>query len=171
MSFDRKVYNRNYYLKNKAKIDNAAKIWNLNNKELRKETRKKHYLKNKEKLKKQFNEYYLSNRENKQIKNQAYYQNNKEIIKEKCKVAGKIYHKNHPEKSRAKSAKRRAVKLQQTPKWADLKAIEQFYKNCPNGYEVDHIIPLKGKNVRGLHILENLQYLLKTENRSKGNRI
>lgn len=68
-------------------------------------------------------------------------------------------------------AKRRAAILQRTPKWADLKAIQQFYQNCPKGYEVDHVIPLQGKNVSGLHVLNNLQYLPMSENRSKGNRM
>ena len=57
-----------------------------------------------------------------------------------------------------------------TPPWADLEAIKEFYKNCPEGCEVDHIIPLQGKNVCGLHILENLQYLSITENRRKSNK-
>lgn len=49
--------------------------------------------------------------------------------------------------------------------WKERKLIGNFYKNCPAGYEVDHITPIaKG----GLHILSNLQYLTKEENRKKG---
>ena len=70
----------------------------------------------------------------------------------------------------ATDAKRRASKLQRTPAWADLKAIKQFYLNCPEGYHVDHIVPLQGVNVSGFHVLNNLQYLTKSENSSKGNR-
>jgi len=36
-------------------------------------------------------------------------------------------------------------------------------------YEVDHIVPIKGKNVSGLHVLKNLQVITRTENRRKGN--
>ena len=67
------------------------------------------------------------------------------------------------------NAKRRAAKLQRTPAWADLEAIRQFYAGCPKGYEVDHIVPLQGVNVSGLHVLNNLQYLTKSENSSTGN--
>lgn len=34
---------------------------------------------------------------------------------------------------------------------------------------VDHIIPTKGKNVSGLHVLNNLQYLTPSQNNSKKN--
>ena len=57
-----------------------------------------------------------------------------------------------------------------TPKWADLEAIKEIYLNCPEGYEVDHIIPLHGKYVSGLHISSNLQYLSKADNRRKSNK-
>ncbi len=56
------------------------------------------------------------------------------------------------------------------PPWADKKAIMEFYRNRPPGYHVDHIIPLNGKNVSGLHVIENLQYLPAVENLRKGNK-
>lgn len=59
---------------------------------------------------------------------------------------------------------------QATPKNEDLNVIEQFYLNCPDGYHVDHIVPLTGKNVCGLHTLRNLQYLTVLENLRKGNK-
>jgi hypothetical protein len=89
---------------------------------------------------------------------------------DKGKAAQARYRKANLGKRNALNMKRKADILQRTPKWVDLKAIEQFYINCPKGYEVDHIIPLQGKNISGLHILENLQYLTESENCSKGNK-
>ena len=54
--------------------------------------------------------------------------------------------------------------------FGDKKAIIEFYKNTPTGHEVDHIIPLNGKNVSGLHTIDNLQYLPSSINRSKSNK-
>lgn len=60
--------------------------------------------------------------------------------------------------------------IRRTPKWADLEAIKEYYKNCKEGYHVDHIIPLQGKLVSGLHVENNLQYLTAYDNLSKGNK-
>lgn len=52
--------------------------------------------------------------------------------------------------------------------WEEKKLIGRFYRNCPNGHEVDHIIPVsKG----GMHRLSNLQYLTREENRRKSNKL
>jgi hypothetical protein len=61
-----------------------------------------------------------------------------------------------------------AKRKNQTPNDVDIKALQNFYLNCPEGYEVDHKIPIsKG----GLHCLENLQYLTINQNRRKSNKI
>lgn len=56
------------------------------------------------------------------------------------------------------------------PKWADHEKIDEIYRNKPDGYHVDHIIPLNGKTVSGLHVHNNLQYLSIEENRLKSNK-
>lgn len=64
---------------------------------------------------------------------------------------------------------RRANLLKRTPKWTDLNKIQEIYQNCPQGFHVDHIVPLCGKNVSGLHVPENLQYLSAIDNIRKKN--
>lgn len=61
-----------------------------------------------------------------------------------------------------------ARKKYQTSVDEDLSAIKEFYRNCPDGYEVDHITPIS-KN--GAHSISNLQYLTISENRKKSNKI
>ncbi len=78
------------------------------------------------------------------------------------------------------SAKRRATKLQATPSWlttAQLDEIKNYYslasaitKTSKISYHVDHIVPLQGKNVCGLHVPWNLQIITATDNVRKNNK-
>lgn len=96
--------------------------------------------------------------------------NQTEEYKAASALRWKRYYERHPKRVLAKTRKYQADKLKRTPKWADLDAIKQFYENCPEGYHVDHIYPLRGKTVSGLHVLSNLQYLPARQNQSKGNK-
>ena len=68
------------------------------------------------------------------------------------------------------TALRHARKLRAIPKWANLEKIKEIYRNRKEGFHVDHIIPLKGKNVCGLHVENNLQHLTAKENILKSNK-
>lgn len=67
-------------------------------------------------------------------------------------------------------AKYRAAQLKRTPPWADLDAIQSIFTWCPTGYHVDHVIPLQGKLVSGLHVPNNLRCIPARDNASKGAR-
>lgn len=69
-----------------------------------------------------------------------------------------------------RQSKYRAAKINRIMSWSELEEITKFYKNCPSGYHVDHILPLNGSKVSGLHVLNNLQYLTAKENCSKNNK-
>lgn len=73
-------------------------------------------------------------------------------------------------------AKRRAAKLQRTVTWADKGKIKELYTKAKQltietgiTHHVDHIIPLQGKTVSGLHVETNLQVITAYENLSKHN--
>lgn len=79
------------------------------------------------------------------------------------------YYYRNKELWKSYKAKRRAIK--QRSLIEDYKSeIKSIYLNCPAGYEVDHIIPLVNDIVCGLHVPWNLQYLTRSENRTKGNK-
>jgi hypothetical protein len=145
-----------YYLKNKDKL-----------KPYRQEFSKNYRLKNKEKCEKYQREYRLKNKELVKKKAKIYYLNNLE----KYKANKKKYYLQNLHIHNALSAKRRAVKLKATPTFANLEKIKDIYKNCPKGFHVDHIVPLQGKNVCGLHVEWNLQYLTPYDNKSKSNKL
>lgn len=87
---------------------------------------------------------------------------------------------NTPAKHLARTRKRQAAKLQRTPKWltADDHALMADYYQMAKDLEsifpwkqhVDHILPLQGKKVSGLHTPLNLQILSESANLQKSNK-
>jgi len=74
----------------------------------------------------------------------------------------------------ARVRKYQTSKILACPKWLSaeqIKQIEQMYTSCPIGYHVDHIIPLQGAAVCGLHVPWNLQHISAQANWSKGNKV
>lgn len=115
----------------------------------------------------------LENPEKRKHISKKYYENNKD----KQELLRKAWRVKNIEKARAQvSARRKRVQIA-TPKWAEISEIEQVYleaqrytKTTGILHTVDHIIPLRGKLVSGLHVKENLQVLPYSENYSKSAR-
>lgn len=90
------------------------------------------------------------------------------------------WRKNNKDRARYLDAKRRAAKLNASPKWLSIEQLEevydfyiiarmfQYYTGLE--YHVDHIVPLQGKLVCGLHVPWNLQILEARENIAKNNK-
>lgn len=83
----------------------------------------------------------------------------------------------HHAQGLADCAARRAGLRHATPKWVDRSAIRAIYEECLKRtketgiqHEVDHIVPLAGVNVRGLHVPWNLQVIRASVNRTKSNK-
>ena len=81
------------------------------------------------------------------------------------------YRKANLARYAAYAAKRKAQKLNATPKWFEKEEVEALYEEAKEtGVTVDHIVPLQGERVSGLHCLDNLQLMEASENFRKNNR-
>lgn len=90
--------------------------------------------------------------------------------KDSTQEAHKRSQEKHYEDILARNAKYRAERSLRVPVWSNLEEIKDIYAKCPKGMHVDHIIPLKGKLVSGLHVPNNLQYLSPEDNLKKTNK-
>lgn len=156
------------YLLQSAQLKRCSKcgqILNLNNfsinskepdglrahcKDCCKEEWKAHYDNHKEEMLQRAREYYASNKQERKEYNKAYYYANTDLY---------VEHR----------IKRQLREKDAIANWANLEEINKIYSKCPEGYHVDHIIPLQGKSVCGLHTENNLQYLSPEDNLRKSN--
>lgn len=148
----RRAAQKRYAEKHKEKVSTAIKKWNSENKEKMLEAAKRHYEK-----KKGDNEFKLMN-----------------------SLKTKEWAKKNPHKVLEQSARKRATKLKRVPCWLtrdDFEQIKKIYLEAKElsdkdgkKYHVDHIIPLRGKYVSGLHVPANLRILLAEENMAKSNK-
>lgn len=102
-----------------------------------------------------------------------HYDRNLEV--QRARLRGK-YAKNKPAYIASSRARKKRL-VARTPVWSDIGACEAFYSMAMRAtrctgirFEVDHIVPLKGERVSGLHVPGNLRILSKLENMRKKNR-
>ena len=119
---------------------------------------------------------YQNNRESKLDYSKRYREENAEI----CAQRIRDWELRNRDRVRAKGRKRQAAKLNSIPPWLtdthkeQIDAVYSHARDCEmvsgEKYHVDHIIPLQGKNVCGLHVPWNLQVLPADLNIAKGNK-
>jgi hypothetical protein len=113
-------------------------------------------------------------------KSREYRRKWKQENRDKYKECQRSYYQKNREKGAAKTAKRKAAKLQRTPCWLtedDLFMIKEAYalaklREKVTGFKwhVDHIVPLQGNIVSGMHVPNNLQVIPGATNCSKHNK-
>ena len=119
---------------------------------------------------------YKENQEREIERSRAYREHNKEVLKPRAAER----RKKNKAQLLAYTVKRRLSKIHRTPKWLSKEQINEIasyyimakelekvfpWKQC-----VDHIVPLQGKTVSGLHVPWNLQILSASMNIEKGNK-
>jgi hypothetical protein len=99
-------------------------------------------------------------------------QSKTEHYRKKKKIYSKKDYIKNKERYYKNNSIRRGIHKKATPRWLtqeQIDSIKKMFKECPKGYHVDHIVPLKGKRVCGLNVPWNLQYLPAYDNLVKGN--
>lgn len=130
------------------------------------------YSGNPEKARKKTKEWHSANREKSREMSRSYRLHNSE----KLNALTRAWQVSNPAKKNAINAKRRAAKRNATPAWANSDEILVLYEEATRlsaetgvAHHVDHIIPLQGKDVCGLHLACNLQVITAAENLAKKN--
>jgi hypothetical protein len=155
------AYNKAYREKNKEKAYQRIKEWRAANPEKWKEQRKRYVKKHPDVVTAKSIRWKKANPE------RAAEVSRKTRLKNKARIL-------------ATKAKHRASKRNRTPIWVDkdhLSLIKEAYelailrtKMFNFSWHVDHIIPLNGKIVSGLHVIENIQVISGSENLLKNNK-
>jgi len=141
--------------------------------------------------------YAKNNIEGRKANQKRYYERHKAFIREKKRVAMQKYretevgrlassaatskfYKANPEIASAASRKRYAKKRLATPQWLSelqkdqislfQEAADKMKLDTGINFHVDHIIPIQGKYVSGLHVPWNLQVITAQDNHRKGNK-
>ena len=134
---------------------------------------KRHYYRNRQKKLDRVRERYEANAEEIKAAERQRYQDNRESLLE----GKREYYKNNKQAAIANANKRKADQLQRTPDYSDSDAIKRLYEQAgllseATGtlHHVDHVIPLRGKNVSGLHVPGNLMIVPDNLNLSKSNK-
>ena len=153
---------RIYFKENPEALENKKereRKWKTENKERKLELDKRYRENNRERLREVSREYAKNN-------------------KDKVKKAKLKYETNNPQIRAKIKVKRRQAERDCVPNWAEHDKIKEVYKKAKwlesiTGlkYHVDHIIPIQGENVCGLHCWSNLQILEASINCSKQNKV
>ena len=162
-----------YYEENRSKIIERSKNRKILNPEAVKIERKRYVNNNKKKVKEINERYRKNNRDKILLRRKTYSLENREKILE----ARRKYYVENKATCLAGVIKRDMQKKKAIPPWADLNSIKILYLKAKQITEttgikhvVDHIIPLRGKTVCGLHVHTNLRVISWEENASKSNK-
>lgn len=133
---------------------------------------------NRERLREYYNNLYIKKVGG--LSRQSKFACDPEITKEKGRIRQRRRYKEDPSYVLLHCSLRRSQKIKAFPKWDNeltLFVLKEAYSLAKQrktltgiSWDVDHIVPLRGKDVCGLHVWNNLQVIPSILNRVKGNR-
>jgi hypothetical protein len=156
--------------KKKHKLDNAEHY---------REMGRQYRAENSDKMREYLKQYYADNKEEHLKKNRLYRIKHRDCPEQKAKkkAFSDKWRKENPDYFTEYAIKRSKVLKKATPSWANISSITVKYKERTAmtrltgiQHHVDHIIPLQGKNVCGLHVPANLRVIPARDNLRKHNR-
>lgn len=169
----RKAYDAAHKVEKQAR----TREWRKNNPERHAATRKQQREARKDELNAKKRIRYAENPEYWRNVGRRYYANNVE----KNRARSRKHAKDNPEQYALRASQYRARKAKATPAWeaelTELVTVEAFNlakrREALTGFKwhVDHVVPLKGKFVSGLHVWNNFQVILAIENQRKYNKL
>jgi hypothetical protein len=147
--------------------------WSKANPEKVNAQRRSYYKANPEKVKAWKSDEQKRNREAANERNRRYAATHRKQIR----LKNLAWEQANPDRVVEKVARRRAAKINQMPCWADRESIKAIYREATKlrrsglDVHVDHILPLQGRIVSGLHVHHNLQIIDAQANRVKSNNL
>jgi len=161
------IRQKKYYEEHKEEIAAKRKKRYEANKEIILARNKEYYETHKEEISARKAKQNELHKEEKAEYNIKYYNENKEIIL----VKNKEWRDANPGVVKAGKIANSTNRNLRIVAWTDWDSIIKIYSNCPKDKQVDHVIPLCGAKISGLHVSWNLQYLTPRQNRSKRNKV
>ena len=158
---------------NEARRAETRKQWKQDNKERVRETDRLWVDKNRDRRNQQARVRLARNHDERLAKRRQHKAENAD----KIKLQNAQWKRDNAGRVSAYTRKRQAAALLRTPAWADNDKITAVYEEAAFmralgiDVHVDHVFPLQGKLVSGLHVHINLQLLIATDNIAKGNRM
>ena len=150
-------------------------------KDCTKERQRRYHQRTRDKRLEAQKKYYSNNKDYFSAKNKKYRDENGESLREYNRQYSKEHYQKNKDYYIRKSRVRDGIKREATPDWLSdphRAHIRRTYKlrdiiSDATGieYHVDHIVPLRGKNVCGLHVPWNLRVITAEENLSKSNQL
>lgn len=158
---------KKYHNTCKACKCDLTRSWAKNNPDHIKARCREYYLQNMEIIKEKARNWRKKNIERVRLKDKIKQKNTCPVI---LRYYSRKYRQKNKHKVNSNSSFYRKKKRQSKLNYVYKAEINEFYKNCPEGMQVDHIIPVTNKLVSGLHVPWNFQYLTRKENQLKCNK-